>query len=66
MGVVIPPPQLKVTPPVLDEAMSVSLLFKQVNTVGDVMLAPGAVIFWVTVVVALLVQPFDGSVAVTV
>ena len=65
-AVVTPPPQLKVTPPVVEEAVKTWLVVVQVNTVGVVILRFGAAIFWVTVELALLVQPLAGSVTVTV
>ena len=43
--VVIPPPQLKAAPPVLDDAVRDSLVLVQVNTAGGAILAFGAVIF---------------------
>ena len=43
--VVLPPPQLKVAPRVVDEAVKVSVVLVQVKTVGAPMLALGAVIF---------------------
>jgi hypothetical protein len=66
VAVVIPPLQLKVAPPVVDEAVNVSLVLAQVKTVGAAILALGVVIFWVTVAEAVLVQPFAGFVTVTV
>ena len=66
VGVVTPPPQLKVAPPVVDEAVNVSLGDEQVKTVGDDMLALGTAIFCATVVDAVMVHPFAGSVTVTV
>ena len=63
--VIIPPPQLKVTPAVVDVAVSVSLRFVQVKTVGGMIPALGGIVFWVTVTEAVLVQPFAGSVTVT-
>ena len=66
VAVVIPAPQLNVAPPVVDEAVNTSLGLLQVRTVGAATLAFGAVIFWLTVAEAVLVQPFDGSVTVTV
>ena len=64
--VVTPPPQLNVAPPVLDEAVNVSLIRLQVKTVGAATPALGAVMFCVTLADALLVQPLAGSVTVTV
>ena len=66
VAVVTPPPQLKVAPPVVDEAVKVSLVVLQVKTTGALTLALGDVVFWVTVVEAVLVQPFEGLVTVTV
>ena len=62
----MPPPQLNVAPPVVDEAVKVTLVVAQFKTAGAAMLAFGAVIFCVTVAEAELVQPLDGSVTVTV
>ena len=45
VAVVIPPPQLKVAPAVVDVAVKVSLVFKQFKTVGGLMPAFGAVMF---------------------
>ena len=64
--VVFPPPQLKVAPPVVEEAVNVSLIVVQVKTLGAAILALGAVVFCATVADAMLVHPFDGSVTVTV
>ena len=64
--VVIPAPQLKVAPVVVEDAVSTWLIDEQVRTPGVAMLAFGVVMFCVTVVVAVCVQPFDGSVTVTV
>ena len=66
VAVVIPPPQLKVAPAVVDVAVKVSLVFKQFKTVGGLMPAFGAVMFCVTVTKAVAVHPFEGSVTVTV
>ena len=66
VAVVIPPPQLNVAPPVVEEAVNVSLMVVQVNIIGAAILAFGAAIFWVTVADAVLVQPFAGFVTVTV
>ena len=65
VAVVIPPPQLKVAPAVVDVAVKVSLVLVQVKTVGGLMPAFGAVMFCVTVTAAELVQLFEGSVTVT-
>ena len=65
VAVVTPPPQLKLAPPVLDDAVKVSLVFVQVNTVGVAILAFGVVMFCVTVAVAIAVQPLPGLVTVT-
>ena len=43
--VVIPPPQLKVAPPVVEDAVNVSLVVEQVKTTGADTLALGAAIF---------------------
>ena len=66
VAVVIPPPQLKVAPPVVDEAVRVSLVVVQFKTTGAAMLALGAVIFCVTVAEAVAVHPFAGLVTVTI
>ena len=65
-AVVIPPPQLKVAPVVVDEAESVSLVIVQVKTTGGAMAALGGVTVCVTVTDEEVVHPFDGSVTVTV
>ena len=64
-AVVIPPPQLKVAPPVVEDAVNVSEVVLQVKTTGADMPAFGTAIFCVTVVVAIVVHPFAGSVTVT-
>ena len=66
VAVVTPPPQLNVAPPVVDDAVNVSVVVVQVKTVGAATLAFGAVVFCVTVADAVLVQPLDGSVTVIV
>ena len=43
--VVFPPPQLKVTPPVVDDAVSVSLVVEQVSATGVLMLTLGKLPF---------------------
>ena len=63
---VTPPPQLNVAPAVVDEAVMFSLSVVQVRVTGVAMLALGAVIFCETGTDAVLVQPFAGSVTVTV
>jgi hypothetical protein len=50
---------------VVDEAVMVTLVTAQVNCAGGAILMLGAVIFCVTVVDALAVHPFAGSVTVT-
>ena len=65
-AVVTPPPQLKVAPPVVEEAVKVSLVVLQVKTAGALTLALGTVVFCVTVADAVLVQPLTGLVTVTV
>ena len=45
MAVVTPAPQLKVAPPVVEEAVSVSLKVAQVNVTGAAILALGTAIF---------------------
>jgi hypothetical protein len=51
---------------VVDEAVNMVVNVVHVNTVGGAMAAFGAVIFCVTVTVAVLLQLLDGSVTVTV
>ena len=65
-AVVTPPPQLKVAPPVVDEAARTSLVVVQVKTAGAAILALGEVMFCMTVVEAVFVQPLTGFVTVTV
>ena len=65
VAVVTPPPQLYVTPMVVDEAVSVVLRTVHVNDAGAAILTLGTVMFCVTVVDAEAVQPLDGSVTVT-
>ena len=64
--VVLPPPQLKVAPPVVEDAVKFSFNVVQVKTTGAAMLAFGAVMFWGTVAEAVAVQPLAGLVIVTV
>ena len=64
--VIFPPPQSNVAPAVVDDAVNVTLVTAHVNTAGEAILAFGVVMFCVTVADAVLVQPFDGSVTVTV
>ena len=64
--VVTPPPQLNVAPVVVDEAVNTSFMVVQVRITGGAILTLGGVMFWVTVVEAELVHPFEGSVTVTV
>ena len=66
VAVVIPPPQLKVAPPVVEEAVNTSLITVQFKTTGEATLALGGVMFWVTVAEAVDVHPFAGLVTVTV
>ena len=66
VAVVIPPPQLKVAPLVVDEAVMVWVVFVQVRTTGGAIEALGGVTVWVTVTDEELVQPLLGSVTVTV
>lgn len=66
VAVVTPPPQLNLAPVVVDDAVKVTLVVAQVNVAGGAMLALGAVIFCATVTEALLLQPVEGSVTVTV
>ena len=65
-AVVTPPPQLKVAPPVVEDAVNISLVALQVKTTGTLTLALGGVVFCVTVADAVFVQPFAGLVTVTV
>ena len=65
VAVVAPPPQLKVAPVVVEVAVSVSLVLVHVKTVGGLIPALGAVMFWVTVTAAEVVQLLEGSVTVT-
>jgi len=51
---------------VVEDAVSVSLTVEQVKGTGVAMLTFGVAIFWVTGTEAVLVQPFVGSVTVTV
>jgi hypothetical protein len=55
-----------VAPPVVEDAVNVSLVVVQFKTTGDETLALGAVIFCVIVAEAVLVQPFARLVTVTV
>ncbi len=64
--VVIPPPQLYVAPLVVEEAVKTSLVMVQLKTSGVAILTLGAVVFCVTLTEAVLVQPLDGLVTVTV
>ena len=63
---VFPPPQLNVVPPVVDDAVNVTLVLVQVSIAGVAILTFGAVMFCVTDSEALVVQPFAGSVTVAV
>ena len=45
VAVVTPPPQLKVAPPVVDDAVNVSAVVVQVSAIGAATLAFGTVIF---------------------
>ena len=62
---VIPPPQSKVAPVVVELADNVTLSTVQVRLAGAAMLTFGVAIFCVTVVEVLAVQPFAGSITVT-
>ena len=62
----MPPPQANVAPAVVEDAVSVSKMLLQVKIDGGAIVELGATMFWVTLMVAELVQPFDGSVAMTV
>ena len=63
---VIPPPQSNVTPVVVDEALSVTIVMVQVRSAGGAIVTFGMVMFWITVTEADAWHPVDGSVAVTV
>jgi len=63
--VVIPPPQLNVAPPVVEDAVNVSLKVAQVRIPGEAIAALGGVLVWITFTEAEAVQPFAGSVTVT-
>ena len=60
-----PPPQSYVTPGVVDEAVSVTLVIVQVSCAGGAIVTFGTVMFWVTVVVVVAVQLLAGSVTIT-
>ena len=53
-------------PPVVDEAVKVSLVVVQVSATGAAIFTFGAMLFCVTIAEAVLVQPFAGLVTVTV
>ena len=61
-----PPLHANVTPPVVDEAVSVTLVIAQVSVAGGAILTLGGVVFDITAAKAEAVHPFDGSVTVTV
>ena len=63
--VVFPPPQSKVAPAVVEDAVNVELVLVHVSTAGVATLAFGTTILCVTVVEAAAVHPLAGSVAVT-
>ena len=64
--VIIPPPQLKVTPVVVEVAVRVTLVMAQVSVAGAAILTLGGVMLCDTVAEAVLVQPLAGFVTVTV
>ena len=66
VDVVTPPPQLTVAPGVVDDATRPWLVNAQVNIAGVAILTLGDTMFWVTPAEAVFVQPFVGSVMVTV
>ena len=66
VAVFTPPPQANVVPPVVEDAVNVSLVLVQVKATGALILTVGGIPLCVTVAEAVLVQPFDGSVTVTV
>ena len=66
VAVVMPEPQLNVAPPVVEDAVSVTLVTVHVKVAGAAMLAFGGVTIWFTDTDALVVQPLTGSVTVTV
>ena len=61
-----PAPQSNVAPPVVEEAVNVTLVFVQVSTAGVAILAFGATADCVTVAEAVFVHPFAGSDTVAV
>jgi hypothetical protein len=65
-AVVTPPPQLYVTPAVVDEAVIVILATLQVSVAGGAMLTFGGAIVWETVTEAVALHPLPGLVTVTV
>ena len=62
---VVPPPLQAYVTPVAGDAVSVVLVFVQVNCAGAAILAVGAVLFCVTATLALAVHPLAASVTVT-
>lgn len=64
--VLIPAPQVNVAPVVVDVAVIVSLVLVHVSTEGTEIVRLGATTFWLTVTDTVAVQPFEGSVTVTV
>jgi hypothetical protein len=66
VAVVTPPPQLYVTPTVVDDAVMVTLVTLQVSVAGGAILRSGGVTLWVIATEEEALQPFDGSVIVTV
>ena len=65
VGPVPPPLHAYVAPTAPDEAVSVADVTVQVRVAGGAIEAPGGVMLCVTVVDAVAVQPFAGSVTVT-
>ena len=66
VAVVTPAPQLNVAPVVVEEAVKVMLVVEQDKVAGVAMLEFGSAMFCVIVIVAVVEQPFVGSVTVTV
>ena len=62
----IPPPQLKVAPVVVDEAVNVTVNAEQVKIAGGAINALGVAIFCVTIDDAVFVHPLPGSITVTI
>lgn len=65
-AVVIPPPQLKAAPAVVDVAVNTSLVVVQLKGTGVMIPASGVLTFCATETEAELTQPLPGSVTETV